>query len=231
LDIDTSPNLPNNNAVVATHSSLKVCALVLASGVHEHEQVDLVDVRLRRRLAYHLEKHVPARQPELASAADHGALDGASEPEQGPLHGQGAPLVLAGGEDQRDGRQVAGAQLHARAEEDALVPADELRRPVRAHAYLVVHHAHAPERRVGAQRGLQHGGGRGVRPGVRLVHVKVDVREAVVGGGESGDGRHQEEDEGEVGKRHRDGCLPFGPLPSTVPRLRLHKSTSGSGTQ
>jgi hypothetical protein len=122
------------------------------------------------------------------------------------LHGQRAPAVLAGGEHQRDGRQVALAQLHARAEEDALVPPHELRRPVRADAYLVVHHAHAPERRVGTQRGLQHGGGRGVRPRVRLVHVQVDVRQAVVafadvGGSEDGDGRRQGKEEEEVGKR------------------------------
>lgn len=182
--------------------------LVLGTSmVHEHEEVDLVDVGLRRGLADHLEEHVPAGEPELASAADDGALDGAGEPEHGALHGERAPGVLAGGEHERDGGQVPRAELQARTEEDGLVPADERGGAVRAEADLVIHHADAPERGVGAQRGLQHRGRRRVRARVRLVHVEVDVGEAaaavVVAGGVAADGgegggQEGEEEEGKL---------------------------------
>jgi len=172
--------------------------------VHEHEEVDLVDVRLRRGLADHLEEHVPAGEPKPAGAADDGALDGAREPEHGALHRERAPGVLAGGEHERDGGQVPRARLQARAEEDGLVPAEERGRAVRPGAQLVVHHPDAPERRVGAERGLQHGGRRGVRAGVRLVHVEVDVREAVaVVSGGGGGGRRRQGQEGEEEERQR----------------------------
>lgn len=148
--------------------------------MHEHEEVDIAGERLRRGLADNLEEHVATREPELPCTSHHGALDGAREPKHGALHGERAPGVLAGGEDERDARQVARANLQTRADDDALVPPDERRRAVRAHAQLVIHHADAPERRVGAQRGLHHGGHRGVRAIELLVHVDEDVRQAVV---------------------------------------------------
>lgn len=191
-----------NARALASHSRCALSIDLVLAMVHEHEEIDLVDVGLRRGLADHLEEHVPAGEPELAGAADDGALDGAGEPEHGALHGQRAPSVLAGGEHERDGRQVPRAELQARAEEDGLVPADELGGAVRADADLVVHHADAPERGVGAERGLQHRGGRRVRARVRLVHVEVDVREAVVAGVagdvDDGDGGQEGEEEGKL---------------------------------
>jgi hypothetical protein len=182
--------------------------------VHEHEKVDLVDVRLRRGLADHLEEHVPASEPEPAGAADDGALDGAREPEHGALQRERAPGVIAGGEHERHGGQVPRAHLQARAEKNGLVPAEERGRAVRPRAQLVVHHPDAPERRVGAERGLQHGGRRGVRARVRLVHVEVDVREAVAvvcdgGGGRRHQRQEGEEEEGErqLGRGHGEGAL------------------------
>ena len=98
----------------------------ILAAMHDHEQIDLKDDRLRRWVAQDLGERVSARQPELARAAHHGALDGPLEPEHGALHGQRSAAVLAGGEHERDGRQVPRAHLQARADDDGLVPAEEL---------------------------------------------------------------------------------------------------------
>lgn len=161
-------------------------SLILAV-VYEHEEVDLIDNRLRRRLTNHLKQHIPTREPKLTGTTNNRTLNSSSEPEHGSLHRQRAPGVLAGGEHERDGRQVPGAELEARAQDDALVPADELGRVVRAEPDLVVHHSDAPERRVGAQWGLENGRGRGVRACEFLVHVEVDVGETVVAVSGAGD--------------------------------------------
>ena len=145
----------------------------MGGAVHEDEEVDLGDGRLRRGLADELEEVVPSRQPQLAGAAHDAALRRAGEAEEGALQRQRAPVELAGGERDGGRRQVP-RRAPPRADDESLVPPHQRRRrPVLAGAELVVEHGHLPERRVERRRHDAALGG--VRPRERLVHVQVDV--------------------------------------------------------
>ena len=91
--------------------------------------------------------HIPSREAELAGAADDGALRGPRQVELAPRRQRAAAvLTVVAGEDKVDGRQYAGA-VQRRVHAEALRPADEPRRRVRALPQLVVEHLHVPKHR------------------------------------------------------------------------------------
>lgn len=98
------------------------------------------------RGAEKLAGHVPAREPELARAADDAPLRRARRDEVA-LRGQRAAAVRAVvGEDEVDGREAA-RLVQRRVHREAVRPPDQPRRRVRPLPQRVVEHVHVAERR------------------------------------------------------------------------------------
>jgi hypothetical protein len=181
--------------------------LVSVAAGREDDEVKLEDGGLRRG-AGDLEQREPARHPEAAGAAHDGALEGAVGGEAVPaLQGQRAAAVLAGGEHERDGREVAAAAAavvrEVRAGEQALVPPHLLGGRAGPGAQHVVDHAHLAERRVAAAQGRRHGPHRRVAAGEPLVHVHPDARALLSSAAAAGAGRGEAGGSQQQGQEHQ----------------------------
>lgn len=90
--------------------------------------------------------HVPAREPELARAADDAPLRRARHPDVAQRRQRAAAVPAVVGEGEGDGREPA-RLVQRRVERESLRTAHQPRRRVRPRPQRVVEHVHVPERR------------------------------------------------------------------------------------
>lgn len=143
-------------------------------------------------------QNVPSGHPEPAGAADDGPVRRCAHGDSSE-HGEGAAVVLAGGEDELQ-RGEAGEGRHVGPDAEALLSAKQRRARVHpSPEHVVVDEDVAEPVRASPVDGVHH---RGVgHADVDLVEVQVQVLEHV-----GADGRRCNRDEEEEGGEKRGSC-------------------------